>query len=370
MSRSELFAYEPDYAVPPGLTLQETLDALAMTQADLARRMGRPLQVINEIIKGKKAIEPETAIQLERAVGVPASFGNTRESQYRDAQLRIAEASELGQHKDWLNQFPWQDMLKKGFVPAVEGTAARIRTLFNFFAVSDIKAFDGYWSKCQASFRRSPAFETRRGSLVAWLRQGEIQAAKVVCAPYDEVAFKAAVIQARNLTAVSPQTFMPKLVESCAAAGVAVVCVPELEGGRESGATRWLAKDKALLQLSLRFKTNDHFWFSFFHEAGHILLHRKRAAFIDGKDADVNDPDEREADLFAQDTLIPRAEWDSFVAAGVFTRSSVVAFAGKLKIAPGIVAGRIMHDKLKPWNWQEGHHLLVRFAWKLSTAGA
>jgi len=332
--------------------------------------MGRPLQVINEIVKGKKAIEPETAIQLERAVGVPASFWNTRESQYRDAQLRIAEATELGQHKDWLIQFPWQDMVNKNFVPTVEGTSARIRALLGFFAVSDIKAFDGYWSKCQASFRRSPAFETRRGSLVAWLRQGEIQAGKVACAPYDETTFRAAVMQARQLTTERVETFMPKLVASCAAAGVAVVCVPELEGGRESGATRWLAKDKALLQLSLRFKTNDHLWFSLFHEAGHILLHRKRAAFIDGKDADANDPDEREADLFAQDTLIPRAEWNSFVAAGVLTRASVVAFAGKLGIAPGIVAGRIMHDKLKPWNWKEGHHLQVRFAWKLSAAGA
>ena len=370
MSRSELFAYEPDYAVPPGLTLQETLDSLGMTQADLARRMGRPLQVINEIIKGKKAIEPETAIQLERAVGVPASFWNTRESQYRDAQLRIAEATELGQHKDWLIQFPWQDMVKKGFVPAVEGTTARIRALFGFFAVSDINAFDGYWDKCQASFRRSPAFETRRGSLVAWLRQGEIQAGRLTCAAYDEAAFRAVVMQARQLTTERVESFMPKLVASCAAAGVAVVCVPELEGGRESGATRWLAKDKCLLQLSLRFKTNDHFWFSFFHEAGHVILHPKRAAFIDGKDADANDPAEREADAFAQDTLIPRADWDGFVAAGVFTRASVVAFASKLGIAPGIVAGRIMHDHLKPWNWQEGHYLQVRFAWKLSTAEA
>ena len=369
MPRIERFTYQPDYAIPPGFTLTETLESLQMTQAELARRMGRPLQVVNEIIKGKKAIEPETAFQLERALGVSASFWNNRESQFQDARLRIAEAAELDQHKVWLVQFPWSDMVKKGYVPPAEGVSARIQSLLRFFAVSDIDAFDGYWNNCQASFRRSTAFDTRRGSLTAWLRQGEIKANRVDCQPYDESRFRTAVYEARGLTRELRETFMPLLVARCAAAGVAVVCVPELEGGRESGVTRWLAKDKALLQLSLRFKTNDHFWFSFFHEAGHILLHRKREAFIDGLDANADDPAEQEADTFAQNTLIPRAEWQTFVDNTSFTHDSVVAFATRQGIAPGIIAGRLMHDKLKPWNWQVGHNLQVKFAWKLPAPG-
>ena len=83
--------YQPDIVSPPSETLLETLEALGLTQAALAERTGRPLKTINKIVKGKAAITPETALQLERVLGVPAHFWDNREAQYRESLARREE---------------------------------------------------------------------------------------------------------------------------------------------------------------------------------------------------------------------------------------------------------------------------------------
>ena len=98
--------YLPDYVSPPGETLLETIEALGMSQAALAERTGRPKKTINEIINGKSSITPETALQLERVVGVPASFWNKRESNYREFLARKGEQERLQKQVEWLKKLP------------------------------------------------------------------------------------------------------------------------------------------------------------------------------------------------------------------------------------------------------------------------
>ncbi|MEY2914970.1 MAG: hypothetical protein RLZZ184_4279 [Cyanobacteriota bacterium] len=87
--------YNPDYVSPPGDTLLEVLEHRGMTQAELAERTGRPKKTINEIIKGKAAITPETALQLERVFNIPASFWNNRERHYREFLAQKEEKKRL-----------------------------------------------------------------------------------------------------------------------------------------------------------------------------------------------------------------------------------------------------------------------------------
>jgi Zn-dependent peptidase ImmA (M78 family) len=112
-------------------------------------------------------------------------------------------------------------------------------------------------------------------------------------------------------------------------------------------AARWLSATKALIQLSLRHKTDDHLWFSFFHEAGHLLVTGKRRDFVDSiiEPSQEND-DEQKVDHFARDLLIPPADYNNFVSVGVFNVPTIRAFAESLGIAPGIVAGRLQRDQL------------------------
>lgn len=349
--------YMPDFVSPPGDTLEETLAAIGMPQAQLAARMGRPKKTINEIIQGKAAITPETALQLERVLGVPAGFWNERERQYRAFLAQQAEARQLAPQVGWLKQFPVTHMIKLGWIAQHTDHVLQLCEVLRFFGIASPQQ----WRPVTANFRRSPAFEVDEMALAAWLRRGEQEAADIVCAPYDVQQFTAALAAARALTTAEPAVFVPQLRQMCAACGVAVAFVPQLPKTRVSGATRWIKPDKALIQLSLRYKTNDQLWFTFFHEAGHLVQHGKRDMFID-LEVPQEDKSEAEANAFAADMLIPPDAWRRFLATRDYrAKAAIRAFAKEVGIAPGIVVGRLQHEKRIPQ--RNCNDLKVRFHW-------
>lgn len=339
--------YKPDYVSPPGETLLETIESLGMTQTELAERTGRPNKTISEIIKGKAAITPDTALQLEKVLGVPASFWTNRETQYRESLARQHEQMQLQQQIEWLKALPIAAMCKKGWIRRFENKIQQLQEVLRFFAVASPATWNEIWCGAQVAFRKSKAFESDPGAVAAWLRRGEIEAQSVQCEPYNQTAFLEALRYARRLTVEPPKVFQPKLVRACAKAGVAVVFVSELPKAPVCGATRWLSSSKALIQLSLRYKTNDHLWFTFFHEGGHIIKHGKRDIFIESnQDKGIK---ELEADQFSADFLIPSANYNALIHSGTFSESKIRAFADEICIAPGIVVGRLQHDgKLPP----------------------
>jgi Zn-dependent peptidase ImmA (M78 family) len=124
------------------------------------------------------------------------------------------------------------------------------------------------------------------------------------------------------------------------------------------GATRWLTPEKALIQLSLRYRSDDHLWFTFFHEAAHILLHGKRAVFVESQGASAKASlvdkvkrraEEDEANRFAGDILIPLTQYSALLKAQTFSAAAIKAFADQIGIAPGIVLGRLQHDHVVPF---------------------
>ncbi len=333
--------YVPDFVSPPGETLEETLAALGMSQAQLAERTGRPKKTINEIIQGKAGITPETALQLERVLGVPAGFWNERERRYREFLAHQAETQQLAAQVDWLKRLPIKHMVEFGWIERHDDPTRQLRAVLEFFQIASPQQ----WHPAIASFRKSPTFAADEMAIAAWLRRGEQEAQQIACAPYNVQRFRATLAEARALTIEEPTVFVPRLQELCAACGVAVVFVPELPRTRVSGATRWLKPDKALIILSLRYRTNDHLWFTFFHEAGHIVKHGKREVFVDLVD-NADDPKETEANVFAADMLIPPDTWHTFLTTYDYrSKAAIMAFAREIGIAPGIVVGRLQHEQ-------------------------
>ncbi len=361
MSRNQN-EYVPDRVSPPGDTLLEKLETVGMSQAELAERTGRPRKTINEIVQGKAAITPDTALQLEKVLGVPSSFWNSRERHYREYLARRQERDRLARQVEWLRGIPVRDMEDLGWIPAhPRDPVGRLQEVLTFFGVSSPESWKEVWSRIVVELRTSTTYSNRVGSLAAWLRKGEIDAQRLQCEPYSEAAFRQALVSARAFTRLDPEEFQPKLHDTFASAGVAVVFTRELPGCRASGATRWLTSTKALIQLSLRYRTDDHLWFTFFHEAGHICLHGKRETFIE--EDGTKDQKEREADAFACDTLIPPGRLQEFVQ-GANWRSleSIRAFAEAVGIAPGIIVGRLQHEGLLPFSHYNA--LKMRFVWK------
>ena len=185
--------YKPDYVTPPGETLLETIEAFDMSQAELARRTGRSKKTINEIIQGKAAITPDTAIQFERVLGVPANFWLRMEQQYREALARLQDKETLEAQLPWLEQIPLTKMIQLGWVEKQANPLDQLREVLRFYAVASVEQYNAVWDytfeTVSSSF--SPTFkESDKAALVAWLRQGEIVAQQIHCAPYDKATFQ------------------------------------------------------------------------------------------------------------------------------------------------------------------------------------
>lgn len=337
--------YYPDLVTPPGEILLEKLEELGMTQADLADRIGRTKKTVNEIVKGKAPILSATALQLERVLAIPARFWTSAEAQYRESLARVEERKHLGGHLDWLEKIPVRKMVNLGWLPHRADPIATLQDVLNFFGVASLDALERVWKDRCLAFRQSVVHRTDWYALLAWIRKGELKAQALSCAPYDEKRFRVVLGEIRKLTRVPG--FAPRMVELCASAGVALVFVPEISGARAWGVTHWLNPDKAVIQLSLRGKTDDHLWFTFFHEAAHILLHPKRGIFVELNG--TVDSREREANEFASDFLIPPPAWQLLAQTKPNRGVEVEAVAKRLDIAPGIIVGRLQREGLLPW---------------------
>lgn len=351
--------FAPDWASPPGDTLQDLLDERSMTQTELAERLGVTLKHVNRVVKGAASLSPAMALGLEKVFGVTAAFWMTREAHYQADKARIAQREQFAGAVEWAKKFPLAEMRKRGRLARGLDGAELVESLVTFLGV----AAPDQWRQQQVAYRKSQKFESDEYALSAWLREGELAAAEIDCQPYDEERFIEALQTVRALTCdEDPADWFPALQERCAAAGVAVVVVEAYKGVKANGATRWLSPEKALIQLSLRHAWIDIFWFSFFHEAGHVVLHRKKGIFVEVPSKHrSDDPQERqledEADRFASRTLIPPA-FDRRLKS--LAAADVPAFAKTIGVSPAIVVGRLMHDGLLPWNSRLGNQYRAR----------
>ncbi len=344
MATSAQSGWQPNWAVAPGEILLEALQDRDMTQSELAQRLGRPLKTVNEIIKGKAAITAETAIQLERALGISASFWTNLETQYRDTLARQQAQAELETQASWADRFPVAELVRYRLIERGPTKAVTLANLLSWLGLSSPDAFDRLTGA--AAYRSSPAFTASPEAVTAWLRWGETQAAAIKASPFDAQRFREILDEIRPMTRKEPfAQVLTRVQNLCAQGGVIVVLTPELKGTHLSGAARWIGS-RALIQLSLRHKSDDQFWFTFFHEAGHILSGRRRRDFVDAAEDDTDsDADEEAANHFARDVLLPPDAYRRFVAVGHFSVPAVRAFAEQQSISPGIVAGRLERDR-------------------------
>jgi HTH-type transcriptional regulator/antitoxin HigA len=332
----------------PGETLVDLLEEKGMTQAELAERMGRPLKTINEIIKGKTSITPETAIQLEGVFSVPASFWMNLESNYQVALARFNFEEKLKEEYKIAEKYPYKEMMKLNWIPGVKDMKEIVQSLLSFFGVISLKNVIEKNIFVGAQYRISAKKEYSKEAITAWLRKGVLESQKINTSDFDEKKLRDSILTIKSLMFSHSNEFMSQLTKILADCGVALVILKNLKNVPINGVTRWISPKKALIQMSIRGKYADIFWFSLFHELGHLLLHRKKDIYINSEDEKVNKEQEDQANKFASECLIPELEYNSFVNKfKMFANiESLKLFARKNGVTNGILVGRLQNDQI------------------------
>lgn len=344
--------YLPQSVSHPGETLAEKLNEMGMSQKEFAIRTNKPEQTIIKIISGESSITPDMAVQFENVLKIPAHFWLNRQQNYdiAVARLKLQESLETG--TEWAKSFPYPDMVKHGWLPPTPNLLERTHELYNYFSIANYVSWEGVYckQKSRSLFRISLAHTKEAHAVSAWLRQGEIQAQKMDASNYDVKKFKTNLHAIKSVMALHPTDYFQQLQQLCLEAGVKVVYTPCLPKAPIHGSTRWLG-DTPLIQLSARYKQNDRFWFTFFHEVGHILLHGKNYISLENIEYDdVDKVKEQEADDFAIEWTFSEEQEKEVWQNKPLTEGGIAAFAQKFNTHPALIIGRFHYKKLLPYS--------------------
>jgi HTH-type transcriptional regulator/antitoxin HigA len=335
-------SFAPDWFSKPGDTLAELMARQSLSPAKLAGALRRDVKVVRGVLAGVAKIDEDLATRLARCVGGTATFWKNRQQKYEAALTRVAERISNEKAAAWLERLSVDDLRLHS---KRLSQADSIKACLSFFNVTN----PGEWERrytdfVGVAFRQSPSFKPKLGALAAWVRQGEIEASLVHCARWNPSLLREQLGEIRSSTRLkSPKTFVPRLKKICASVGIAIVFVRTPPGCSVSGAARFVSPDKALIIISFRHLSDDQFWFTFFHEVGHLLLHGPSNTFVDS--GDDKGAKESEANNFAAGLLIPADRLDELLRLRARTED-IVRFAVSLGICPGIVVGQLQHHSI------------------------
>ena len=338
--------YIPNKSIHPGYTIAKALAREGMTQKSLSERTGLTEKHLSRIINGEASITVETALLLENALGGAASFWINLEKNYQETEARLERLVLVKKEVGMLSKFPYKDLAKRGYVEQTTNNAKRVENLWKFFGVNSLLFVQNTEA---VAYRKKDGMAVKSEAISAWLRCGEIESRKVNLPEYSESKLQEALSRIKLLSTEEPEKFSVKVANILNDAGVSVVYMPHFPGTGVSGAVRWI-NNNPIIQLSIYYAWADLFWFNLYHEIGHLLLHGKKDKFIefDNKALSTAQEEEREADEFAGNALIPEEEYADFLK-NPLSRQGIADFASSLGIHPGIIAGRLCHDGLVKW---------------------
>ncbi|WP_099371207.1 ImmA/IrrE family metallo-endopeptidase [Sphingobacterium sp. 1.A.5] len=337
-----------DLAFHPGETLAEKLGEINMGAKEFAIRTGKPEKTITAILNGESAITPDMAVLFEDVLHIPARFWLKRQYEYDEYKAREKRASVKALAKDWARAFPYAEMAKLGWVIPTSKVEEKVVSLFKYFQLGSEKAWEKYFygQQLKLAFRISIHNTKSPHALSAWIRQGEIQAAQIEAPSYNPSQFQQILVSIKTLMAEHPEGFFQKLQALCLECGVKVIYTPCIQKAPISGATRWI-NDHPVIQLTGRYNQNDRFWFTFFHEVGHILLHGKKDIFLEDIEySDLDKAKEKEADDFAIKWTLSKEEEENLLAHGEISEEVVKVFAERFVTHPAIIIGRLQKKGL------------------------
>lgn len=342
---TDIAQWSSAWSVPPGEILVEALEERGMTQAELSRRMARPLKTISEIATAKASITPDTAIQLERALGISAATWLGLESRYREARARERDLADLENHVSWLSKFPMKTLTSHGIVTPRSAGAQQAAELLGFFGVSNPAGWEQYWGQIAASYRMSDQGTVSPYSVALWLRVAELETEGIGLPAYEPARLRGVAHKIRPLSReVVLGGALERARDLLQSSGVGLVLILGVPGAPASGAVHWIRANPWIV-LTPRYMTDDQLWFSLFHEIGHLVDDGRRQGVVEEiRGGELPREDEQAANLFARETLVPQGELDRWLRENVISRETIIDFARNQSVSSGVVVGRMQRD--------------------------
>lgn len=321
-------------ATPPGFTIKEQLEDRFLTQKEFALRMEMSEKHISKLINGEVILTPDMAIRLEMVLGIEASFWLNLEARYREKIEKIKLENSMDEDIKLINNFPYNEMVSMQWIEKANSNEEKVINLRKFFEVNRLGLlFEN--EKINVLYRRININDKSNYFLLTWAQKAKLEARNVIVKSINIEGLKKEIIKLRGMTFLDPKIFCPKIVEIMSNYGIALIFLPHIKGTYLHGAT-FYDKNKIVVGLTVRGKDADKFWFSLFHEIGHIILGHINEDYYEDMELEANN--------FAQNILIPDDEFKLFISKNDFTERNIIEFSNKIKIDYGIVVGRLQKD--------------------------
>lgn len=330
--------------IPPGETLKEIIDELNMSQKELAERLGVTPKHLSFVINGKSEISRDFAGKLEYVLGIDSIFWLNLENEYRETLKKINPVRINENEEAITKEVPYAELANQGFVEATRKMSEKIINLRSFFGVSDLN----YIPKVNCAFRKANIAKENELALAAWIRIAEIQAQKIETQKFNREKLINSLEEIRALTRCESNTFFAELVELLSSCGVALVVANHLKGTGVHGVTFLNNKrNKLIIQLSVRRKNADTFWFTLFHEISHIVSDdTEEFSYIN-----CSEEEEKQMDILSRRILIPDERYEDFINNYSYNNYlSIESFSKSIGIHPCIVIGRLKYDGYLRYN--------------------
>jgi HTH-type transcriptional regulator / antitoxin HigA len=348
----------PARAVAPGRIILRELETRGWSQQDLAAIMGRPQQVISEIIHAKKQITAETARQLAKAFGTSPDFWLNLEMRYQSHRAtKENHESEIERRSKLYNLAPFNEMIRRGWIQQGKTIDEQEQEYCRFFQVQTVDHQPQVAFRTRVSEERSP--EDR--AIVAWVKRVERLAEEQPLPAFSIESVPP--IMDRLLALAEDESDIAKIPPLLMDSGIHFIFVPHLPKTYLDGAALWV-NNHPVIALSLRYDRIDAFWFTLLHELAHIYL-KHQHVHVDqlfDRDNQALEQEEIEANqqaanwLLSEDALKDFIEWNR----PRYSRSGIERFAAEQKRHPGIIIGQLMHRKELKYSHLREHLVKVR----------
>lgn len=350
---SNMIEYKEQIAFHPGYYVKELIDDQGITQEELAKRLQTTPKTVSDLVNGRINLTDEMVLRLSIVFGTSTSLWLNLNKKFIERKLVIEEQKQLDRECELARLLDYKFWVNLGVVKKTRISAEKVKELQRYLKVSSLSVLQQRDFLVQYRTSVSEVNDTNVINANAWVQTAINMGSSSNTDVFSKKKLKAALPEIRSMTVQKPDDFMPRMKKLLADCGVALVILPNLKNCGINGAVKWMGKDKVLLALNDRRKFADIFWFALFHELGHVFQQRLTMLIVSDENKDELMKDERlqkleeEADVFSCNALIPEKEYRLFLeqTGKKFTSDAVISFAEKINILPGIVIGRLQHDR-------------------------